>query len=155
MVELKAVSDGRVIALSQVSDQVFSSGILGDGIGIRPKNGTVVAPADGEVTMLLKSSGHAMGLHIDGIDFLIHVGIGTVALKGEGFRVFTQQGEQVKRGQKLLEFDKELLERRGFCPDIIFLRMKKEEAWKRDITFRWGVDAKAGETLVGIIEDTE
>ena len=153
MTELTAVSSGTVISLRDVPDKAFSEGILGDGVAIEPEEGLVVAPADGQVTMVLKSSGHGLGLKIDGISFLIHVGVNTVKLKGEGFVLCVKAGDQVKKGQKLLAFQKELLEQKGFCSHVIFIRMKKEEPLEREVTFRWGTKALAGQTIIGWIED--
>ena len=152
MTELKAVTNGQIIALNQVPDQVFSAGVLGDGIAIRPEEGRIVAPAAGEITMLVKS-GHTMGIKIDGMDFLIHAGLNTVELKGDGFMPLVKTGDQVIAGQDLLQFDKEEIEKKGYCTDVIFLKMKREEPDEKEVTFRWGIHGKAGETLIGLIED--
>ena len=96
---------GNVIELKEVGDGVFSEGILGDGCGIEPEEGCVYAPFNGEVIQAA-DTGHAVGLlSEDGVELLIHVGLDTVALKGEGFDLFVKEGDRVTQGQKLLNFD--------------------------------------------------
>ena len=96
---------GNVIELKEVGDGVFSEGILRDGCGIEPEEGCVYAPFNGEVIQAA-DTGHAVGLlSEDGVELLIHVGLDTVALKGEGFDLFVKEGDRVTQGQKLLNFD--------------------------------------------------
>ncbi len=84
---------------------MFSEGILGDGCGIEPEEGCVYAPFNGEVIQAA-DTGHAVGLlSEDGVELLIHVGLDTVALKGEGFSLCVKEGDRVTQGQKLLNFD--------------------------------------------------
>ena len=96
---------GRLIPLSEVSDPAFASGAMGRGAAIADPEGRVVSPVDGEVTVLFDTK-HAIGIHSsDGMDLLIHVGVDTVKLAGEHFTAHVAQGDTVKRGQLLLEFD--------------------------------------------------
>lgn len=105
---------GNVIPLSEVEDEVFSSGILGKGAAIIPEEGVVYAPADGKISAFFPT-GHAIGIKTtDGLELLIHVGMDTVQLDGKGFTPFAKAGDKVKKGQKLLEFDKELIKAEGY-----------------------------------------
>ncbi|MCO4652410.1 PTS system, beta-glucoside-specific IIABC component [Streptococcus infantarius subsp. infantarius] len=96
---------GQVVKLENVPDEVFASGAMEKGIAIDPADGTVVAPAAGEITLVFPT-GHAIGMRTEnGAEILIHVGMDTVSLAGKGFNTFVQVGDKVDAGQKLLEFD--------------------------------------------------
>ena len=96
---------GELIALSDVKDEAFSSGALGNGVAIVPSEGKLYAPCDGEITTFFPT-GHAVGITTDkGADILIHVGMDTVKLDGDGFSPKKVQGDKVKQGDLLLEFD--------------------------------------------------
>lgn len=96
---------GEVIDLTEVEDEAFSTGVLGQGIAIIPTKGEVYAPCDGEISTL-PSSGHAVGISTDdGAEILIHVGMDTVSLKGEGFQPMVKEGDRVKKGQLLIKFN--------------------------------------------------
>jgi glucose-specific phosphotransferase system IIA component len=100
---------GKLIPLSEVPDATFAQGMIGPGVGIEPNSNTVVAPFDGTVVNLFHTK-HAIGLESDqGVELLIHIGIDTVKMQGRGFQAFVQQGDKVKAGQKLLEFDLDLV----------------------------------------------
>lgn len=105
---------GKVLPLKEVSDDAFALEILGKGSAVIPSEGLVVAPIDGVVTTLFPSL-HAIGITSeDGIEILIHVGINTVQLDGKGFKALVEQGDTVKAGQHLLEFDIAVIEAAGF-----------------------------------------
>lgn len=105
---------GKILELSEVNDSVFSSGILGDGIAIIPEEDDLYSPIDGEITALFPT-GHAIGLTTtSGVEILIHVGMDTVQLDGKGFKAVVKVGDQVKKGQKLLTFDRKFIEEKGF-----------------------------------------
>lgn len=116
-VVLTAPLNGTVVALEDVPDPVFSSGAVGKGAGIEPSDGAsikVVAPADGSV-VVAPSSGHAYGLALDnGLEILIHVGIDTVNLAGQGFDVKVGKGDRVKAGQTLVVVDRAVIEEAGY-----------------------------------------
>ena len=108
---------GEVLSLSEVKDEAFASGVLGKGAAIRPEEGKVYAPADGEITALFPTL-HALGMKTEeGAELLIHIGMDTVQLNGEGFEAHIKEGDQVKKGQLLISFDKELIEGKGYCLD--------------------------------------
>lgn len=105
---------GQVKPLSEVQDPAFSQGILGKGLAIDPEKGEVIAPADGTVTTLFPTY-HAIGITTDnGMEILIHVGMDTVKLNGKHFKPLVAQGDTVKQGQKLLEFDMEAIKNEGY-----------------------------------------
>ncbi|MGT2928869.1 beta-glucoside-specific PTS transporter subunit IIABC [Streptococcus dentasini] len=96
---------GNVVKLEDVPDQVFASGAMGKGVAIDPTDGTVVAPANGEITLVFPT-GHAVGMKTEnGAEILIHIGMDTVSLAGKGFKSLVEVGQKVEAGQKLLEFD--------------------------------------------------
>ena len=97
--------NGDIIPLTTVKDKVFSTKAMGDGVGIIPHDGTVYSPFDGEVAAIFPTN-HAIGLVNDkGVEILIHIGIDTVELNGEGFQSFVKQGNKVKAHDKLITFD--------------------------------------------------
>ncbi|MBP2623489.1 beta-glucoside-specific PTS transporter subunit IIABC [Streptococcus oricebi] len=105
---------GQVLALSEVEDAAFSLGALGQGVAILPEEGAVYAPADGQVSVVFPT-GHALGLVLDnGMEVLIHVGMDTVQLEGKGFKTLVKAEERVHKGQKLVEFDRDLISAAGY-----------------------------------------
>lgn len=111
---LKSPLSGKVLPLSDVPDKVFSSGAMGKGIAIDPEKGELIAPADGEITTIFPT-GHAVGLTTkDGIEILMHIGMDTVELEGQGFETFVKQGDQVKAGDLLVRFDIEAVKAAGY-----------------------------------------
>lgn len=105
--------DGKILPLSKVEDSVFSSGALGKGAAIQPTNGELYAPADGVITTVF-TTGHAVGMVTeDEVEVLMHIGIDTVEMKGEGFELFVSQGDFVKKGTLLVRFDLEKIVQAG------------------------------------------
>lgn len=116
--EFVAPVSGQAVALSDVADEVFASGTLGDGLAIRPNEGTLYAPVDAEVAMLFET-GHAIGLKLaDGCELLMHIGIDTVRMEGKGFKTLVKTGDRVKAGQALIEFDIPAIEQAGYDPTV-------------------------------------
>lgn len=147
--ELKAVSDGKVISLSNVPDETFSSKALGDGYAIQPSKGEVVAPISGTITMLMEKTNHAIGIKTDDdIDILIHIGIDTVTLNGVGFTPLVKIGQKVNIGDKLINFDKNYIEKNHLCSDIIVIILNNNNTPK--IKYTTDIIAKAGKTTIGI-----
>ena len=100
-----AAVNGTVIPMEQIPDEVFSAGVLGPCIGIEPEDGKICAPADGKIIQLADTL-HAVGLQLaGGVEVLIHVGIDTVEMNGDGFRSMVKEGATVKAGTQLLEMD--------------------------------------------------
>ncbi|MGO4527987.1 beta-glucoside-specific PTS transporter subunit IIABC [Paenibacillus sp. 2TAF8] len=106
--------EGEAIPLKAVNDEAFSQEAMGKGMAIKPAKGQVVAPFDGTVQTVFRTK-HSIGLKsVEGIELLIHIGIDTVKLKGQHFNVVVQEGDIVKHGQLLIEFDMEAIEKAGF-----------------------------------------
>ena len=105
---------GKAVLMADVPDETFASDVLGVGAAVDPTEGKVVAPADGEVSTLFDTH-HAIGLTLDnGMEMLIHVGINTVELNGEGYEAHVSEGDKVVRGQTLITFDIPLIKSKGF-----------------------------------------
>jgi len=101
--------DGKIIALNEIPDETFATEIMGKTMALIPTSNVVIAPFDGSVAMLFHTH-HAIGLMSkDGLELLIHIGIDTVKMNGEGFKAFVKDGEEIKAGQKLIEFDPHLI----------------------------------------------
>lgn len=116
-VTIVAPCDGEVIPLSEVPDQVFSGGMMGDGVGFIPRQSEIVAPFHGKVKALFPTK-HAIGIEsTDGVELLIHIGIDTVKLNGEGFESFVKVGDEVAEGQLLMKVDLEYLQQHA--PSIV------------------------------------
>ncbi len=117
---------GEIVSLSEVPDEVFSQKMMGDGFAIIPSEGKVVAPVDGKIATFFPTK-HAIGMEsTDGREILIHFGIDTVDLKGEGFTAFVAQGDEVKKGQELLEVDLDLIKPKvpSLISPVIFTNIK-------------------------------
>ena len=116
--EILSPCEGTVIPRDQIPDETFASGVLGDGVAINPTAETVFAPFDGTISTVAESK-HAVGISGAGdMELLIHVGVDTVAMNGDGFEVFVKEGDEVKAGQKLLTFDRKKIAAAGH-PDCV------------------------------------
>lgn len=114
--EFKIVApvDGKLIPLADVPDNVFSQKVMGDGFAVIPGGNTVLAPLSGTAETVFPT-GHAVGITTkDGIECIVHIGLDTVEMNGEGFEPLVRQGDKVKAGQPIVRFDKELLEQKGY-----------------------------------------
>ncbi len=120
---MKVVSpiDGKSKLLKDVNDEAFAGKMLGDGIAVVPSNGMLYAPVSGEVTMVFPTN-HALGIKSeDGMEILIHIGIDTVELNGKGFTGLVKQGDFVKAGDELIEFDLDLVKASGYDSDVMVI----------------------------------
>ncbi|BAF55746.1 PTS beta-glucoside transporter subunit IIBCA [Corynebacterium glutamicum] len=127
-----AAASGTYVPLAEIPDKVFSSGAMGDGFGIVPENGEIVSPVEGQLIAVQKS-GHAYGIRGDnGIEVLVHVGIDTVKMAGEGFEILVARGDHVKVGQPLAKVDLNAVAEAGFDPTtaVIVTNSKKLEGLK-------------------------
>lgn len=112
--EIHAPVDGELIQINQVNDPVFSTKAMGEGFAIDPSNGKIFSPIKGTVTSIFPTK-HAIGLvDKDGLEVLIHIGIDTVQLDGQYFTSHVSQGDSVKQGQLLMEFDMEAIKAAGY-----------------------------------------
>lgn len=147
----KAFLTGKVIPLKEVNDGVFSEGVMGDGLAIVPENETLYSPVDAEVTVLMEGSRHAVGLSMtNGMEVLLHIGIDTVDMNGDGFEYLISEGQKVKAGTPLIRFSREKIKAAGH-PDVTVCIIT-EEGNAKNIQFTTGIQAKAGETDVASFE---
>lgn len=124
---LLAPVKGNVISRDQIPDETFASGVLGDGVGIEPEVGEVVAPFDGEISSVTDTR-HAVGITgPGGMELLIHVGIDTVNMNGDGFELFVSEGEKVKAGQKLIRFDISKIQAAGYSSTVAVLLTNSDD----------------------------
>ena len=148
--ELKAPLSGHIIPMEQIPDQVFSQGVLGQGVGIEPTGNVVVAPADATVSTVIEDSKHACGLLLDnGVELLIHVGMDTVTMGGDGFQLHVKEGDRVHAGDKLITFDPEKIRAAGHPTTTAFVIT---EPGSVHFNFHTGLDAQAGETAIITME---
>ena len=125
---------GEIIPLEELKDEAFSSGVMGQGAGIEPSEGRVFAPVDGTVSTLFPTL-HAVGITSDnGAEILIHVGMDTVQLNGEGFIAHVNQGDRVKRGQLLLDVDLKLLREKGYSTQTPVLVVNPDDMSEIQVT---------------------
>ena len=145
--KLVAVATGKVLAMTQAKDEAFATCAMGDGVVIEPEKGVVVAPADGKITALMKPSLHAIGIETkEGLNLLIHIGIDTVKLDGKGFKSFVKSGQEVKAGDKLVEFDIDLIKKEGCSPDVMVVVLEDSNLPK--VAYKTGEKTVAGKTVV-------
>ena len=146
-VTLKAFLTGEVIPLKEVGDGVFSEGVMGDGLAIQPENDTLYAPVDATVTVLMEDSRHAVGLTMEnGMEILLHVGIDTVDMQGDGFTYFVTENQKVKAGEPLIRFDRNKIKKAGH-PDVTVCVIT-ETGSASPLTFHTGIHAEAGTTEI-------
>lgn len=151
-VELRAFLSGKVIPIEEVPDQVFSSKALGDGVAIEPTDNVLVAPADAEVSVVMEGSFHACGLTLaNGIDILLHVGINTVEMNGDGFTSHIKVGDKVKAGDKLITFDLNKISEAGYSATTMMV-ITEDESTNKAIYYT-GMDAKAGKEIIAKFEE--
>jgi PTS system beta-glucosides-specific IIC component len=112
---------GETFPISQVNDKSFSEGMMGQGVAVHPEEGIIYAPADGIVSAVFPS-GHAIGMQTkEGMEILIHIGLGTVELNGRGFKPKVRQGTLVRKGDLLEEFDIPLIASAGYDTAVMVL----------------------------------
>ncbi len=118
---------GEAVKSEEIPDDAFSSGALGIGVGIKPDDNVVYAPFDGKISTVIDTK-HAVGISGPGnMELLIHVGIDTVKMKGDGFNCFVSQDEEVKKGQKLLEFDRKKIKDAGYSDMVVVLLTNSDD----------------------------
>lgn len=143
---LVAPISGKTVDITTVPDAVFAEKMAGDGLAIDPTGDTVVAPADGELTMLFGTK-HAFGMTLDkGVQILVHIGLDTVSLNGEGFTALKNQGDMVKKGEPIVKIDRELIQGKGLSliTPVIFTDMEVLKSFEAQL----GINVIAGETTV-------
>ncbi len=121
---------GKLICLSEINDEVFSEGLVGDGCAVFPEEQLVKSPVDGIVKMVFPTK-HALGLETkQGVEIMVHIGINTVELNGKGFEVFVEEGRKIKIGDPLIEFDGKFLKNNGYDMTIIVVVTDRKDFHK-------------------------
>ncbi|MBQ1868494.1 MULTISPECIES: glucose PTS transporter subunit IIA [Selenomonas] len=157
-IRLDSPLNGQLVELKEVSDPAFAGGAMGLGAGVKNPDGKVYSPVDGEITVLFDTK-HAIGIHsVDGADILIHVGLDTVKLGGEHFEAKVAQGDTVKKGQLLLEFDAEAIKQAGYDTTTPVLVTNAAEFGS--VTIALGdkeitSSANSGEEAAAVTDDSE
>ena len=152
--KLSAFLSGKAIPLAEVGDGVFSEGIMGDGMAILPEDEILYAPVDAEVAVVMAESRHACGLRLaNGMEVLLHIGIDTVSMNGDGFEYLVQEGQQVSTGTPLIRFDRAKIKAAGH-PDVTVC-VVTEEGSAQDIRFHTGMHVDAKESVVASFRNRE
>lgn len=145
--ELCAILSGQVISIEEVEDDVFSQKIMGDGIAFEPSDEIVLAPCDATISVVMDDSKHACGMTLsNGMEILIHIGINTVHMNGDGFEAFVKAGDKVKRGQPLIQFSKEKIAKSGYSDTTMLIVTEMGNA--KELQFHTNINAQAGKTVV-------
>lgn len=139
ILEVGSPAKGHVIPVTEVKDEVFASKGMGDGVGIEAEEGKVYAPFDGTVEALFPT-GHAIGLSANGVDFLIHIGINTVELDGNGFQAHVAQGDAVKKGDLLVTFDQKMIKKEGYDTTVVCIVTEMGDGTQLDVRSGCKVD---------------
>lgn len=146
--EVVSPMKGKCVSIKEVSDPTFSEEILGKGVAVIPEDGKVCAPADGTVTTMFPT-GHAVGMTTDdGLELLVHVGLDTVALKGEGFHIVAKEDQKVKKGDLLIEADLEKLKAAGY--DVITPVIVCNSSEYSEVTGLVGNEVNPGDVIIEI-----
>lgn len=145
--KLTAFLSGKAIPLAEVGDGVFSEGIMGDGMAVIPENDILYAPADAQVAVLMPESRHACGLKLEnGMEVLLHIGIDTVGMNGDGFEYLVKQDQKVRAGTPLIRFDRAKIKAAGH-PDVTVCIIT-DEGNVQNIQFHTGMEVKENETVI-------
>lgn len=149
-IELSAFLSGEAIDITEVSDDVFSKKIVGDGIAIEPTDEILVAPADGKVTLVMEGSNHACAMKLnDGTEILLHIGLDTVNMHGDGFTPFVKAGDRVRKGDKLIAFSQKKIKEAGYKATTILVIT--ETTKEKTTQFFTGKQVSAGKDVVATI----
>lgn len=145
-VDVYSPINGKLLKIENAPDPVFSQKMVGDGVAIEPTEGIVYSPVDGILVQLFPTK-HALGIKtVEGVEILIHIGMDTVEMKGNGFESFVSEGEKVKVGDKLLKFDMELIRREhSLTSPIIITNM---DIVDKIVKESYNEDIKAGKTRI-------
>ncbi len=149
--ELVAFLDGKVIPVKEVGDGVFSGGIMGDGIAIIPENEVLVSPVAGEVAVTMDESRHACAIKADNdMEILLHIGLDTVDMNGDGFEYLIAKGQRVEAGTPLIRFNREKIQAAGHRD--VTMCIISDPGRAENIQYQFTENAKAGETVVATFE---
>ncbi|WP_413485785.1 PTS glucose transporter subunit IIA [Brochothrix thermosphacta] len=139
---------GVLIKIEEVPDPVFAQKMMGEGVGVQPTNGIVVAPVDGEIIQIAEKSKHAFGIRSAlGQEILVHIGLETVAMEGEGFKTLVKLGNHVKAGQPIIEADLELIKEKA-ASTVIPVVVTNSSNNEYDFVWTEPGNVTAGETVI-------
>lgn len=130
--QIVALTNGQLVDISEVPDEVFSTKMMGDGFAMKTIDGIIVSPVDGKIGTVFPTK-HAITINsVDGREILIHLGVDTVKLKGEGFEAFVKENQDVKVGDKLVKMDIDFIEKnaKSSMPIVIFTNLEGTESVK-------------------------
>lgn len=145
--QMKAFLTGTLIPIDEVGDGMFSEKVLGDGVAIVPTSNVLLAPADGKIAVTMDDSNHAVGIELEsGIVVLLHIGLDTVDMAGDGFEIHVKMGDTIACGQPLITFDKEKIAQAGH-KDVAMMVFTECEA-SQIPTFISSQEVTAGETQI-------
>ena len=145
--QLVSPLDGQVKPLSQATDPVFSSGVMGQGVVIEPSQGELVSPVNGTVTVLFPTK-HAVGIvSEEGVELLMHIGMDTVSLDGKGFEAHVAQGDKVVVGQQLISFDMDVIKKAGLVTETLVI-ITNQDDFQADVEGDLPRDIKRGDVLM-------
>lgn len=148
--EIVSVTSGMVVPMDQIEDEVFSAGVIGEAIGVISEDGICYSPVNGVIASIFQTK-HAIGIKgEDGIEVLIHVGIDSVNLDGEGFKVFVKTGDTVKAGQKLLTYEKEVFKKHQINETTVLVVSNSQE-YKQVRPLSNGGKMKAGDPIMEVL----
>jgi len=143
--ELKAPVTGKVMDLEEVPDKMFSEKMVGDGAAIDSTGDTIISPADGKLSLIFRTN-HAFGLNLkNGAEILVHIGLDTVELNGEGFTRLAEEGTYVKAGDPIIKIDRELITSKGYS--LITPVLITNADIIKEIEFSNGKEVKAGDVI--------
>lgn len=143
---LVAIANGQVLPLSEVPDPVFAQKMAGDGVAIQPASDIIVAPCDGELSLVFETK-HAFALTLEnGIELLVHIGLDTVSLNGEGFEQLAQAGEKVTAGTPIIKIDRDFITSKGL--KLITPVLITNPDITNSLSCEENIDCTAGETTV-------
>ena len=149
-VEMSAFLSGKTVDIHEVPDQVFASGALGEGIAIEPTDNVLVAPADAVVTTTMPGSNHAVGLRIsNGAEILLHIGLDTVGMEGDGFTCHVQEGQVVRKGEKLITFDVEKIKAAGH--PLVTMMVVTDDNGNEGLSLENGKAVTAGADSIAVV----
>ena len=150
-VDFMAFLTGKTVAITEVPDATFAEKVLGDGIAIEPTDNILVSPVDGVVEQTMEGSNHAIGITMDnGLEILLHIGLDTVSMNGEGFVMHVAKDDRVKAGQELISFAPEKIKAAGH--PVITIMIITNDAGYESFRFDAGIDVKAAENVIAHAE---
>lgn len=149
--DFKAFLTGKTVAIEEVPDATFAEKVLGDGIAIDPTSSVLLAPADATVSQTMDGSNHALGLTLpNGVEILLHIGLDTVGMNGDGFQIHVRRGQRVKAGDQLITFDPVKIKAAGH--PLITMMVVTDDGGYGKFRFDAGKDAQAGSDIIGRAE---